>query len=235
MKNLFFSLMALFTILLAQSCATVSPNMHLVYTNDCWNHVNVVKAGSIKPTLTKTCDKMIALPAYQMPGGVSVKTRFKNDVKGTITIDYLYEINNPLLFVEEAKFLLQSNIQEDDYNKENQALELAENTITDKIVKDIVRGMTENMDAANFNETQFESELDDAVNKISKGRGTTMSAFSLKVDFGEQTEEAIDAVSAYGLYKANGMEEVGKEIMKANAGKSQLIINEPKHPTQKED
>jgi len=226
MNNYFLAFLGTLVLFLAQSCATVSPNMHLVYTNDCWNHVNVVKAGSIKPTLTKTCDKMIALPAYQMPGGVSVKTRFKNDVKGTITIDYLYEIDNPLLFVGEAKFLLQSNIQEDDYNKENQALELAENTITDKIVKDIVRGMTENMDAANFNETLFESELEKAVNKMSKDRGTTMSAFSVKVDFGNQTEEAIDAVSAYGLYKANGMEKVGEEIMKANAGKSQIIIQE---------
>ena len=110
-KKFFSIILGVIILFGVQSCATVSPNMHLVYTNDCWNHINVVKAGNIKPTLTKTCDKMIALPAYQMPGSVEVKTRFKNDVKGNISIDYLYEIENPLLYVAEAKFLLQSNIQ----------------------------------------------------------------------------------------------------------------------------
>lgn len=176
------------------------------------------------PQLNTGCNKIIALPAYQMPANVVVKTRFKNDVKGQITIDYLYEITDPLIFVTGAKFLLQSNIQADDYNKENQALELAENTITDKLIKDIVRQITENMDAANFNESEFEANLEKKANELSKSRGTNLSAFSIKVDFGKQTEEAIDAASAYGLYKANGMEKVGEEIMKANAGKTEIVI-----------
>lgn len=228
MNNYFLAFLGAFVLFFAQSCATVSPNMHIVYTNDCWNHVKVVKAGDVKPTLPTACDKMIALPAYQMPGNVVVKTRFKNDVKGQISIDYLYEITDPLVFVTGAKFLLQSNAQEDDYNKENTALELAENTITDKIIKDIVRGITENMDAANFNESEFEANLEKEVNRLARDRGTVLSAFSIKVDFGKQTEEAIDAASAFGLYKANDMEEVGKEIMKANAGKPEIIIQQEK-------
>lgn len=227
MKNHFLFILGLIAIISLQSCASVSPNMHLVYTNDCWNHINVVKAGNIKPKLYTACDKMIALPAYQMPGNVVVKTRFKNDVKGVISIDYLYEITDAIVFVKSAKFLLQSNIQEDDYNKDNAALELAENTITDKVIKDIVRTITENMDATNFNESEFEANLEKAVNAAAKERGTLLSAFSTKIDFGGQTEEAIDAASAYGLYKANGMEKVGEEIMKANAGKPQIIIQEP--------
>lgn len=226
MKNYFVAILVIAVCFLVQSCATVSPNMHLVYTNDCWNHISVVKAGGIKPKLYTACDKMIALPAYQMPGNVIVKTRFKNDVKGEIIIDYLYQIDSAILFVQNAKFLLQSNIQEDDYNKDNTALELAENTITDKIVKDIVREMTENMDATNFNESAFEDSLGISVNVMGKVRGTSMSAFSIKIDFGNQTEEAIDAVSAHSLYKANDMEQIGGEIMKANAGKSQIIIQQ---------
>ena len=49
MKNLRFCLMAIITLFAFQSCATVSPNVHLVYTNDCWNNIHVVKAGSVKP------------------------------------------------------------------------------------------------------------------------------------------------------------------------------------------
>lgn len=200
--------------------------MHVVYTNDCWNHIKVVKSGDIKPKLPYTCDKMIALPAYQMSGSVKVKTRFNSDAKGVINIDYLYEITDPIKFVGNAKFLLQSDLQEDDYNKDNQAIELAENTITDKIIKDIVRSITEKMDANNFNETEFESNLETAVNKIASNRGTSLSAFSIRVSFGKQTEGAIDAISANGLYKANNMEEVGKQIMIANAGKPQIVIQD---------
>lgn len=90
------------------------------------------------------------------------------------------------------------------------------------------------MDATNFNESEFESELEKKVTLPSKERGISMSAFSMKIDFGPQTEESIDAASAYGLYKANGMEEIGKEIMKANAGKSQIIINQEKPAEPKE-
>ena len=220
MKNLIL----VFLVLVVSSCTRVSPNMHLVYTNDCWNHVKVVKSGDIKPKLPYACDKMIALPAYQMPGSVEVKTRFNNDVKGIIYIDYLYEITDPINFVGNAKFLLQSDLQEDDYNKDNQAIELAENTITDKIIKDIVRSITEKTDATNFNETEFESNLETSVNKVAANRGTSLSAFSIRIAFGKQTEGAIDAISANGLYKANNMEEVGKAIMIANAGKPQIVI-----------
>lgn len=224
-----------FVLILITSCTRVSPNMHLVYTNDCWNHINVVKAGSVKPKLPYACDKMIALPAYQMPGNVVVKTRFKNDVKGIISIDYLYEIVDPISFVKNAKFLLQADLQEDNYNKDNESIELAENTITDKIIKDIVRGLTENMDATNFNETEFETKLEKVVNDVAKSRGTILSAFSTKIDFGTQTEEAIDAISAYSLYKANGMEEVGGKIMVANSGKPQITIQEKTEIKEKED
>lgn len=82
------------------------------------------------------------------------------------------------------------------------------------------------MDAANFNESEFEANLEKEVNRLARDRGTVLSAFSIKVDFGKQTEEAIDAASAYGLYKANDMEDVGKEIMKANAGKPEIIIQQ---------
>lgn len=234
MKNYFLAILVIAVCILAQSCATVSPNMHVVYTNDCWNHIATAKSGDVKPKLYTPCDKMIVLPAYQMPASVVVKTRFKNDVKGTIIIDYLYQIDSAVLFVRNAKFLLQADIQEDDYNKENQALELAENTITDKLVKDIVRTMTENMDATNFNESLFEDSLEYDVNIIGKSRGTSMSAFSIKIDFGDQTEEAIDAVSAHSLYKSNDMQEIGGEIMKARAGKSQIIIQQSPAETIKE-
>lgn len=228
MNNYFLAIFGAFVLFFTQSCGTVSPNMYILYTNDCWNHTTLAKSGDVMPQLETGCNKIVALPSYQMPGSVIVKTRFKNDVKGQISIDYLYQITDPLIFVTNAKFILQSNAQADDYNKENTALELAENTITDKIIKDIVRSITENMDAANFNESEFEANLEKEVNRLARDRGTVLSAFSIKVDFGKQTEEAIDAASAYGLYKANGMEKVGEEIMKANAGKPEIIIQQEK-------
>lgn len=83
MKTLFFGIIAAIFI---SACSTVSLNQYTLYTSDCWNRIEVVQAGDIMPTLNSPCKKIVPLPAFDMPGEVEVKTRFKNDVKGTITV-----------------------------------------------------------------------------------------------------------------------------------------------------
>jgi hypothetical protein len=223
MKTTFFSLIAL--LLLLPACSTVSPNQFTLYTSDCWNHIEVVKAGDIMPTLNSPCKKMVTLPAFEMPGEVEVKTRFRGDVKGTIVVDYLYSITDPLAFVQTAKFLLQSNTENDDNSASNGAIEQAENTVIEKHVRDVVREKTETMDAQNFNESAFETDIVTALNSTALRKiGIQISAPSVRVVFGPATETAIDAVSAQSLFESHGMKEVGQEILKAQAGKPEISV-----------
>ena len=220
-----FPLLFLALVALAAACSTVPPNLHTIVTRDCWNHYTLVKPGDPKPRLNYTCEKQIVLPAYQMPGQVEIAGRFKGDAKATLIVDYLYEITDPLLFVSQAKFLLQSGLDDaDDYNTENKALELAENTITDKLVKDIVRDSLAKISIMDFDESAFENVLQTVSDKLSRTRGVTISAISLKIDYGPQTEQAKDAISAKGMYEAANAAELGEKIIAAQASKPEITI-----------
>jgi hypothetical protein len=219
-----------------QSCSTTSPNVHTIVTNDCWNKYRLVKPGDFKPKLRRTCDKQVVLPAYQMPGSVEVMARFEGDAKAKITVDYLYEIKNPMVFVSQAKFILQSGLDdEDDYSVPNNQLELAENTITDKLLKDIIRDSLSNISIMEFDESKFESILQIASNKMCISRGVSLSAISLKIEYGKQTEEAIDALSAKGMYESADEKELGDAIIKAKAGKPEINIQVVSPETKKDE
>ncbi len=225
MKKLFFALFGILALL--QSCTpSVMPNQYVVVTANCWNTMSVIKAGSVPPRLMTPCDRKIILPAYNMDGEVVVSARFMGDVKGEIKIDYQYEIKDPIMFVGAAKFITSSQTDAEG-NVDMNTLEKAENSVIDKIAKDIVREYIPTINPIDIDEGRIESDLTPKINKVLQERGILMSGISIDVDFKQQTEQALDAISAYNLYKNANLQDVGKEVIKAQAGKTEVTITQP--------
>lgn len=226
MKNLIF----LSIIVFLSSCiARVTPNEFVVVTADCWNNMEVIEAGQTPPRLMTPCDRKIILPAYLMDGSVEVPARFQGDVKGLIKLDYQYEIKNPIQFVQSAKFVTSS--QTDEYGMiDHNTLERAENVAIDKIVKDIVRDYIPNVNPVDIEESRIEDDLVPVINKTLESRGVFMSTVSVDIDFKEQTEQALDVISAYNLYKNAGIEGIGESVIANQAGKPEIKVEVKTQP-----
>ena len=225
MKKTFFLLVI---VLLISSCnPAVNPNEHVVVTIDCWNSMYVKKAGQAMPRLLTSCDRMIILPASLLNGDVTVAAKFgKGRVKGTVMLAYQYVIENPTLFVSVAKFITAAKTTED--NKVDPViLESAENTIIDKLLADIVRAYTPTQEPKDIEENKIESDLFSLISLKFSERGIKIINPSINVDFSAQTEEALDVISAYNLYKNEGLEELGKDVIKAKASKTNIELKMP--------
>lgn len=215
----------LLLILLLTACMpSVTPNEYVVVTADCWNHMRVVKAGEIPPRLLTTCDRKIILPAFLMDGQAIVPARFIGDVKGVVTIDYQYEIKDPIKFVSCAKFITSSKTDETG-SINDKSLEKAENMVIDKITKDIVREYCQTVNPVDIDESKMEDELIVLINKKLEDRGIVMTTPSIDNDFKPQTEEALDVISAFNLYKNAGLNNLGTTVIENQAGKT--VINLP--------
>lgn len=231
MKKLLFSL-SLFSII-ALSCTKVTPNQWMVVTSDCWQTSKVVKAGEVPPRLLTYCDQKIVLPAYLMDGQVKVQCRFKGDVKGTLNLDYQYEIIDPQAFIQAAKFIT-SAATDDNGLVDLNTLEKAENLAIDKIVKDVTREYIPTVNPIDIEESKIESDILEQVNKTLSERGVKMIAPSCQIDFQSQTEVALDAVSAYNLYKNAGLERLGEGIITNQALKPEINIQMQTTPVPQE-
>lgn len=219
MKYLSFSFLLLFV-----SCIpSVTPNEFVVVTSDCWNHMEVIKAGKTPPRLITACDRKIVLPAYLMDGTAEVPARFLGDVKGIIKFDYQYEIIDAIKFVSSAKFVTSSQTDEKGVVDMN-VLERAENSVIDKIIKDVTRDYIPTVNPVDIEESKIEVDILTPVNKRLEERGIVLSTMSVDVDFKQQTEQALDVISAYNLYKNAGIPEIGAKVIENQAGKPDLQV-----------
>ena len=204
----------------------VTPNEFVVVTADCWNHMEVISAGQVPPRMLTQCDRKIVIPAYLMDGETLIPARFQGDVKGILDLDYQYTIIDPIEFVTHAKFITSSGTDEEGHVDHN-TLERAENTVIDKTAKDVAREYIPTVNPVNIDEGKIESDIVPLINKRLLERGIVMSGASINIEFGEQTEQALDAISALNLYKNAGSEEIGKEVIKAQAGRPMINFPTP--------
>ena len=73
------------------------------------------------------------------------------------------------------------------------------------------------------------AEIEDAIFKKAKDaldkKGVTLSDLALVIENDEQTRLAIDAATAVRVYEAAGIGDVGKQVMAARAGATQITMH----------
>lgn len=218
-----FSIIIIIVAILFGSCrTTVNPNEWVVSTATCWNTFTVTKAGQPIPRLLSACDRLVILPATEMSAEFKVETKFQNRVAGLVSVAYQWKIVDPVLFIQSAKSVTSSSVT-DDYKIDPSALEALENGVVDKIVMDILREYTPQLPAGT-DELQIEKDLNSLTKPTTTERGIEFSNTSINVTFSEQTEEALDVMSALQFYRQNGEEELGRDVIRNKASAPTIIF-----------
>jgi hypothetical protein len=91
------------------------------------------------------------------------------------------------------------------------------------MLMDIIREYTPAVEPAEVDELKIEKDIQELA-KTKIHRGIEFSGISVNVDFSEQTEEALDVMSALKFYEANGQLELGKKIIEAKAGATKVTV-----------
>lgn len=211
-------------------------SVQTVITKDCGVSWEVIPPGQAIPRAgLNYCFRAVSIPDYPMQGESEFDVNFLHKAKAKAKIDYDYSIIEPIKFLGEAKYVGNQNASED--KKANDSgFETAENGVIDKRIKDIVKDLTPPQDIVDFDVTTFESELLPKVNAALKEKGVELRFLTFVISTDTQTNQAIDAASAMRVYKANGLESVGLELMKARAGATQITVeNQQLKPDSKKD
>lgn len=219
-KNLLFIFA---TAIMLSSCGRTNPNEWVLATGDCWNNIEVLKAGQMLPRSMTTCDRAIILPATELAAEFVIETKFKNRLAGTVAMTYQWTIVDPIAFSRSAKSLVSTSAggtEKIDPDK----LESIENSVVDKLMADIVRGYTPGIDAKDINELIIEKDLQALADRDLLNRGVQYSNMSVNVDLSPQAEEALDVISALQFYRDNGEEELGRRIIEAKAGATNISV-----------
>lgn len=220
MKNLF--IVALLALSITSCKPSVNPNEWVVSTATCWNTMTVTKAGQPIPRLITTCDRMVILPATEMVADFNVETKFKNRVRGGINIIYQWRISDPITFISSAKSITSAPTDSDKKIDPN-ALEAVENSVVDKMLMDIIREYTPDIEASDVDEMTIEKDLTDLAKK-KINRGIEFSGMSVNVNFSPQTEEALDVLSALRFYESNNEQDFGRKIIQAKAASANINV-----------
>ncbi len=210
-------------VILFSSCRpTVNPNEWVVSTASCWNTMSVTKAGDIIPRLITTCDRMVILPATELAADFSCETKFDGRVAGLINVTYQWRITDPIVFIQSAKSITSSSTS-DGYKIEVNALETIENSVVDKMLIDLIREYTPNKEAG-IDELEVEKDLNKLAVQEFADRGVEIYNMSININFSDQTEEALDVISALRFYQKNGELDLGRDVIKAKAGATKVTV-----------
>jgi hypothetical protein len=222
------------TAILATGCARTPSNVHVISTTDCGAAWVKLDVGSSVPKHTgNPCGYTVALPNWPMAGDAKFKTQFAKKVLSKATLSYTYVITNPLAFINEARYLgKMGGSLEISAESTGERYEMAENIIIDKLLREVTTDLTRELDVVDANP----AEIEDAIFKKAKDaldkKGVTLSDLALVIENDEQTRLAIDAATAVRVYEAAGIGEVGKQVMAARAGATQITVNSANQSTQ---
>lgn len=222
------------TAILATGCARTPSNVHVISTTNCGAAWEKLDVGSSVPKHTgNPCGYTVALPNWPMAGDAKFKTQFAKKVLSKATLSYTYVITNPLAFINEARYLgKMGGSLELSAESTGERYEMAENIIIDKLLREVTTDLTRELDVVDANP----AEIEDAIFKKAKDaldkKGVTLSDLALVIENDEQTRLAIDAATAVRVYEAAGIGDVGKQVMAARAGATQITVNSATQPSQ---
>jgi hypothetical protein len=206
------------------SCDRAQANVQTLISNDCGVTWELIQPGQTIPKRMTQCELKTTIPGSPMTGESHFKSTFANSVKASIDLDYEYIITDPVKFISEAKYLAKTNADGDDVSGGSGRFESAENSIIDKRIKDISRDLLSSVDIVEFDQSEFEDKLLEAVNKMLSDRGVQINYLSFVPEPSVQTAQAIDVATAMKIYQSKNLEEVGKAVIANKAGATQIII-----------
>jgi hypothetical protein len=238
MRILFRYLPLLCLLLLLIGCDHATSNIKVLQTSDCGRSWKVIATGDRIPVTTgQVCSYNLELPNYPMQGNAEFLTQFENNVLVKVQINYDYQITDPLLYIENAKFLGRMKAATTDggeamaNTKGTSPYETAENVVIDVRLRELVTSNTGQKDIVKFNPSEFEDALFKNSNEILAKRGVQLNSMTFVVLPEEQTRMAIDAATAMAIYDSKGLGDLGRQLAVARAGAARIEVN-PSPPPQ---
>lgn len=221
------SILCLTLLLLTTSCSYSHSSMATLWTDDCGKSWRKIPVGEAIPGWKGICGYTVSLPDSPLSGDTDFKVNFKGKVTADLKTSYVYTIHDPIAYIQNAKFLGKPNANQedsDDTNARVQALELAESTIIDKVVKEEAANTLIQEDIATYNPQDIEVKLLKDINKVLSVKGIELGFIQTTVIADPLTRAALDAISAKRIYDANGMGAEGNRLMEARAGAGTINI-----------
>lgn len=214
------------TMVALAGCARTPSNVHVISTTDCGATWNKLDVGSSVPKHTgNPCGYTTALPNWPMAGETQFKTQFSKGVLSSAKLSYSYSISNPLAFVNEARYLgKMGGSLEISAESVGARFEMAENVIIDKLLREVTTDLTRALEVVDANPAQIEDAIFEKSKTTLEKKGVVLADLALVIENDEQTRLAIDAATAVRVYAAAGISEVGKTIIAARAGATQIHI-----------
>lgn len=218
-----------FAALALVGCDRAPSNVYVLSTNDCGSHWEKLEvAATIPKHAGNPCGYNTALPNWPMAGDATFITQFDKKVKSTARISYQYSITDPVAFVNVARYLGKMGgsleISADDAGSK---YEMAENTVIDKLLREVTTDLTRTKDVVDANPAELETELFNLTAEPLAKKGITLTDLALVIENDVQTSLAIDAATALRVYDAEGIPELGKAIIVARAGATNIKVENP--------
>ncbi len=208
-------------------CARTPSNVHVISTTNCGASWEKLDVGATVPKHTgNPCGYNTALPNWPMAGETQFKTQFKKNVLSTARLSYSYSISNPLAFVDEARYLgKMGGSLEIAADSVGARFEMAENVIIDKLLREVATELTRDLDVVDANPALIEEQILEKSRAALEKKGVVLADLALVIENDEQTRLAIDAATAVRVYEAAGIADVGKQVIAARAGATQIVIS----------
>jgi hypothetical protein len=223
MKNVVVAVLLLLAI---AGCSRTPSNVHVIATSNCGAKWEKLSVGSTVPKHTgNPCGYNVALPNWPMAGDTQFKTQFSKKVLSNAKMSYTYTITDPLLFINEARYLgKMGGSLELSSDTVGSRYEMAENIIIDKMLREVTTELTRDLDVVDANP----AEIEDAILKQAKDtlekKGIVLSDLALVIENDDLTRLAIDAATAIRVYEAAGIRTVGESVMTARAGATKIQV-----------
>lgn len=223
-------------VMLLQGCNYAKSNQQVLVSSDCgmtWKRIN---AGDAVPKGgMNMCYMKVVIPNFPMQGDMRFLANL-NKVKVMSEIDYDYSITDGLLFIREAKYIGKANADADSQDAlDPSAFEGAENRVIDKRIKEVAKSLFLDEDIVDLEQDELEARLEERVNKMLAPLGVKLNFLTLTFLPDTQTRQAIDISTAMRIYRSNNLEEVGKSVMVARAGATQITVENKSEATKPEE
>lgn len=216
-------------------CTRTTSNVHVLSSTDCgatWQKLNV--GQSVPKHVGNPCGYNLAVPNWDMAGDTEFRTSFAMKVLATVKMSYTYTITDPVAFVSEARYLGKGGSSlELSADTVGSRYEMAENIIIDKMLREEVTEITRSMNIADVNPAELEDKIYERAKGVLSKKGVEFSDLAMIIENDEQTRLAIDSVTAMRVYEAAGIADVGRAVISARAGATQIAVTSPQAPTQK--
>lgn len=234
MNRWFSNITLLLLLVVFQGCSYSKANVKTLVSDDCGINWKLIPSGKAIPRGgVNPCYMKVTLPDVPMSGEVTFKAKFKGGVLAYVNVAYIYTIQDGAKYLSEARYLGKVNTDGDDETNKVDNFEVAENTVIERRIRSVATENFINVNVIDLNPNDLEIPIQDAVNQKLAGVGIVIESIEIVPTFSDQTETAIDVVTAHRVYELNGLKDVGEKVIVARSGAtnvSQSVKQEKNEP-----